>query len=187
MERFKLQVEAREVMKPNQLRRSGKVPGTLYGPGTESKSVQVVQKEFSRLPGAAYSQIIDLEGLEGTVKALIRHVQRKHLTNEILNIEFYRIAAERKLTVVVPLKYFGTSPAVQKGGLLVEMFQFAEVECLPDDIPDHLDVDISRIENIDGGIHFSQLTTPEGVKILNPAEELVARVVAKKGGSTTKA
>lgn len=182
MERFKLQLEAREGKKPNQLRRAGKVPGTLYGPGVESKSVQVCQKEFLRLPGAAYSQIIDLETPEGTVKALIRHVQRKHVNQDILNVEFYRIAAERKLTVVVPLKYVGSSPAVQKGGLLVEMFQFAEVECLPADIPDHLVVDISKIENIDAGIHFKELTTPNGVKILNPAEELVARVVAKKGG-----
>lgn len=184
MERIKLQLEARDTQKkPNQLRRVGKVPGTLYGPGSESKSFQVCQKEFSRLPGKAYSQIIDLETPDGTVKALIRHVQRKAVSAEILNVEFYKISTDRKLTVTVPLKYHGTSPAVQKGGLLVEMFQFSEVECLPADIPDHLDVDISKIENIDGGIHFSDLKTPEGVKILNPAEELVARVVAKKGGA----
>lgn len=182
MERFKLQLEAKEDKKPNQLRRVGKVPGTLYGPGAESKSYQMCQKEFSRLPGAAYSQIIDLETPDGSIKALIRHVQRKAVSNEILNVEFYKINDAKKLTVVVPLKYVGTSPAVQKGGLLVEMFQSAEVECLPANIPDHLVVDISTIENIDGGIHFSQLQTPEGVKILNPPEELVARVVAKKGG-----
>lgn len=181
MERFKLKLEARETqLKPNQLRRAGKVPGTLYGPGAESTSVQVCQKEFSRLPGAAFSQIVDLETAEGTIKALIRTVQRKAVNHELLNIEFYRVNPERKLTVVVPLKYIGISPAVQKGGQLVEIFHSAEVECLPGEIPEFLEVDVSKIENIDGGLHFSDLKTPDGVKILNPLEELVARVVAKK-------
>ena len=184
---IKLKLEAREVKKANQLRRDGKVPGTIYGPGAESMSVQVCQKEFSRLPGTAYSQILALETPTGTVRALIRHVQRKAVNHDLLNIEFYRVNAERKLTVVVPLRYVGISPAVQKGGQLMEIFHTAEVQCLPAAIPEFLEVDVTKIENIDGGIHFSDLSTPDGVAILNPMEELVARVVAKKGGTAAAA
>lgn len=186
MERFKLQLEARESKKPNQLRRVGKIPATLYGPDSKSATLQVNALDFTRLPAAAYSHVIELATPDGNVNALIRQVQRKHIDNEVLNIEFYRVANDRKLTVTVPLKFVGISPAVGKGGMLVEMFQDADLECLPSDIPDFIEVDISVIQDIDHGLHFSDLKLPGGVKVLNPAEELVARVIAKKGGGGSK-
>ncbi len=181
MERIVLKLEGREKRKPNQLRASGKIPSTLYGPETKSRSHQICKNTFTKLPAAAFSQVIELDTPEGQVKALIRNVQRKHLTSEVLNVEFYSVAANRKLTVTVPLKFVGSSPAVAKGGLLVEMHQTAELECLPGDIPEHIEVDVSKIVEIDQGIHFSQLHTGDAVKILNPHEELVARVIPKKG------
>lgn len=182
MEKFKLQLEAREEKKPNQLRRDGKIPATVYGPGSPSVNVQVNEREFTRLPSAAYSHIIELENGpdKKTVQAIIRHVQRKHLTHQVLNVEFYRIAADRKVTMNVPLRFIGESPAVALGGQLVEGFSEAEVECLPGDIPDFIEVDLAKILEVDEGIHFSELALPKGVTILNPPEELVARVVAKK-------
>ena len=182
MERITLKLDGREPKKPNQLRRCGNIPATVYGPEAKSASYQVCRDNFTRLPKAAFSQVIDLETPEGGIKALIRHVQRKHVSSEVLNVEFYRVASNRKLTVTVPLKFIGSSPAVAKGGLLVEMHKTATLECLPGDIPDNIEVDISKITEIEGGLHFSELTTVAAVKILNPAEELVARVVPKKGG-----
>lgn len=187
MERFKLELEAREDKKPNQLRRAGKIPATLYGPDAKSATLQISADSFTKLPAAAYSHVIELGTPEGPVNALIRQVQRKHVNHEVLNVEFYRVASNRKLTVTVPLKFIGVSPAVAKGGQLVEMFQTADLECLPGDIPDYIEVDISKIENIDDGVHFSNLTPPSGVKVLNPLEELVARVIAKKGGAAAAA
>lgn len=187
MERFKLKLEPKTHRTPNQARRDGKIPATVYGPGQPSTSAVVCEKEFSRLPAAAFSHILELETPDGSVNALIRHVQRKHTNNHVLNIEFYRVANDRKLTVTVPLKFKGVSPAVQKGGLFQEMRQQATIECFPGDIPDFLEVDISIIEEIDGGIHFSELKLPNGVKILDPNEELVGRVVAKKGGPSAAA
>ena len=183
MERITLKLEGREKnKKPNQLRRCGKIPATVYGPETKAESFQICSDNFTRLSAAAFSQVIELETPGGGVKALIRQVQRKHVTSEVLNVEFYQVASSRKLTVTVPLKFVGVSPAVQKGGLLVYLQQSAELECLPGDIPDNLEVDVSKIEEIEHGIHFSELKTPNGVKILNPHEELVARVVPKKKG-----
>lgn len=185
MEKFKLQLEAREEKKPNQLRRDGKIPATVYGPGSPSINVQVNEREFTRLPSAAYSHIIELEGGpdKKSVQAIIRHVQRKHLTHQVLNVEFYRVAADRKVTMSVPLRFVGESPAVAQGGQLIEGFSEAEVECLPGDIPDFIEVDLSKIVEVDEGIHFSELVLPKGVTILNPPEELVARVVAKKAAA----
>jgi len=181
MQKFKLKLEPRDSKTPNQLRRDGFIPATIYGPGKPSQSMQVCQKEFGKLPAAAYSHIIDLEGgKEGVQPAIIRHVQRRATTGELLNIEFFRTAADRKLTVTVPLKFIGSSPAVHAGGQLVEVYQEAEIECYPQDIPDHLVVDLERITEIEQGIHFGELDAGDKIKILNPSEEIIVRVVAKR-------
>lgn len=186
MEKFKLKLETRQGTKPNQLRAAGKIPGTLYGPGTPSENVQVDAREFSRLPVAAYSHVIELETGKGSVSALIRHVQRSHTSNEVLNIELYRVAADRKITVTVPLKFVGHSPAVALGGMVQENFTEAEIECLPGDIPDSIQVDMEMIKELDHGIHFGEIKLPKGVAILNPAEEVVVRVLPKKTDAADK-
>lgn len=187
MEKFKLKLEARETSKPNQLRRAGKIPATMYGKGQPSENYQLDAREFSRLPAAAYSHVIEFEGGKGNVSALIRHVQRNHTSKQVLNIELLRVAADRKLTVTVPLKFVGHTPAVALGGAIQENFSEAEIECFPGDIPDAIEVDMSLIQEIDGVVHFSQVTPPKGVTILNPAEEVVVRVVAKKADPADKA
>lgn len=187
MEKFKLKLEAREAKKPNQLRATGKIPATVYGKGQESENYQIDAREFSRLPAAAYSHIIDFESGKGNVSALIRHVQRDHTSKAVLNIELLRVAADRKLTMTVPLKFVGHAPAVALGGVVQENFSEAEIECLPGDIPDAVEVDMTLIKEIEEVIHFSQITAPKGVTILNPAEEVVVRVVAKKAEAGDKA
>jgi large subunit ribosomal protein L25 len=180
VEKFKLALATREETKPNALRRAGKIPGTIYGPGEASLSVEVDGREFGKLPAAAYSHIVELSMQKGSVPALIRNVQRDYVNGQVLNIEFYRIAKDRKLTVTVRLKFVGTSEAVTKGGVFQENYDEAHVECFPDDIPDFIEVDISKIVEVDTGIHFSQLPVPKGVTITNPPEEVVCRVITPK-------
>src|ERR1700722_3834831 len=130
MDKIKISVKQRETKKPGQLRRDGSVPATLYGPGQASESVQVDAKEFGRLPAAAYSHMIELDfGGKVPVNAIIRNVQRKSTNNHLLHVEFYRVRLDRKLTMTVPLKFVGTSPAVTtEGGQISENFQEVEVE-----------------------------------------------------------
>ncbi len=181
VEKFKLKLEPRQARTPNRLRQQGKIPATIYGRGVESRSVQVDAREFSRLPAAAFSHIIELVGEDdANLSALVRNVQRRSTTHEVLNIEFYRVQADRKLTVAVPLKFVGVSPAVKLGGQLIEFHHEAEVECLPADIPDSITVDLEQITELDQGIHFSDLKVPAGVEILNPAEEIVVRVATPR-------
>jgi len=184
VEKIKLAVAGREEKTPRQLRREAIIPATLYGPGQPSESVQIDAKEFSRLPKGAYSHMIELDMGKGKpVNAIIRNVQRRATTHEVLNVELYRVALDRKLTVTVPLKFIGVSTAVTiEGGQLIEVFQDAEIECLPGDIPDFIEADVSLITEIDQGLHFSDLKISDNIKILNPEDEVVARVVAKKSG-----
>jgi large subunit ribosomal protein L25 len=128
--------------------------------------------------------MIELETGKGKINAIIRDVQRRGTTHEVLNVELYRVALDRKLTVTVPLKFIGVSTAVTiEGGQLIEVFQDAEIECLPGDIPDFIEADVSLITEIDQGLHFGELKVSDKIKILNPEEEVVARVVAKKAAA----
>lgn len=180
MEKIKLAVKPREEKKPNLLRREGQIPATLYGPGQPSENVQVEAKEFSRLPAAAYSHMIELDIAGKSTNAIIRDVQRVSTNSNVLNVEFYRVRLDHKLTVTVPLKYIGASPAVVAGGQLVEIFQEVEIECLPNDIPDFVEVDLSQIIEIDTALHISDLKVSDKIEILVPQDEVVAKVITPR-------
>lgn len=187
VQKFKVAVAKREEKTPNQLRREGKVPATLYGPGQPSENVQVDAKEFGRLPSAAYSHMIELDmGAGKPINALIREVQRKSTVNELLNIEFYRVSLDKVLTVSVPLKFVGSAPAVVAGGQILEVFQEAEIECLPTDIPDFIEVDLAKLVELEDVVHFSELKVPNGVKLLHNPEEVVVKAITPRSAKEEK-
>jgi large subunit ribosomal protein L25 len=181
MEKIKLNVREREGKTPNLLRRESKLPATLYGPGEPSQSVQIDEKEFTRLPGAAYSHMIELDFGTGTpTNCVIRNVQRKAYTGKIMNVELYRVRLDRKISVTVPLKFIGTSEAVTLGAQLVEAYLEVDIECFPNDIPDAVEVDLTALKELDDAIHFSDLNVGEKVKILNPPDEVVAKAITPR-------
>ena len=182
MDKYLLSVATREEKTPNQLRREGIVPGTIYGPQFDSVNLQFCAKEFSRLPAAAFSHLVDLNYEDGKkVSVIIRKVQRKATTGQVLNVEFYKIKLDRKLTVSVPIKLKGTAPAVVKGAQLMEVSLTADVECFPGDIPDFIEGDLSKLKEADDIIHFQDLEIDEEkIRILNPAEGVVAKAMAPR-------
>lgn len=186
MEKIKLAVSKRETKTPNQLRRDGFIPGTLYGAGVESECIQVCAKEFSRLPQAAYSHMLELDYAGTPVNAIIRQVQRKSTTDSVVTVELYRVNLDKKISVTVPLKFVGACPAIHAGGVAVENFQEAELECLPGEIPDFVEVDMSMIETVESAIHFGQLKLSPSIKILNPHDEIIVKVIAPKAAPTPK-
>jgi large subunit ribosomal protein L25 len=177
MEKIKIKVQERVAGKPNQLRREKKIPATIYGQGEVSKNLQVDEKEFTHLPAAALSHIVELDYGNGKpTSALIKHVQRHAASNKILNVEFYKVRLDHKITIVVALKFVGAAGGVVKGGQLVESHMEAEIECLPNDIPDFIEVDLSKLEEIDDAIHFRDLVVSDKVKILNEPDDIVAKI-----------
>jgi len=184
MEKFTLNAQKREGKTPNQLRRDGIVPGTLYGPGFDAENVQFDAREFSRLPAAAFSHLVELDMKDGKpVAVIIRSVQRKSTTGHVLNVEFYRVNMQKKITVEVPIKFVGTSQAVVMGAQLVESEDTVEVECLPNDIPDFIECSIEPLAQIDDSIHFSDLKTSDNIKILNPLDGIIIKAVAPRAAS----
>ncbi|MBX9691728.1 MAG: 50S ribosomal protein L25 [Cyanobacteria bacterium] len=187
MEKFKLKASKREDKTPNQIRREGQVPATMYGPDVEPENIQFGEKEFSRLPDAAYSHLIELD-LDGKpVSVIIRHVQRKSTNERILNAQFYRVSQDKKLTVNVPIHLTGTAPAVVEGCQLFESNMEVEIECLPSNIPDFLVADISVLEKPDDVLHFGDLKISDSIRIVGPLDGVICKVVAPKASGDDKA
>ena len=166
---------------PNTIRREGSIPATIYGHGFSSESVQINAKEFSKVPHKAYSHINELE-VEGKEKfpVLIRNVQVHPIRDHVLNIEFYKIKSDEKIKVKVPLNYVGHSIAVTKGGVLIVTFNEVEIQCLPKDIPDSIDVDLAVIEEIGQAVHPKDLKISDSIQILTKPNEVLAKVEIAK-------
>lgn len=176
-----IKAKEKEKKNPNTIRLEGSIPATIYGHSIESRSVQINAKEFSKIPHRAYSHINELE-IEGKEKfpILIRNVQKDPVRDNVLNIEFYRINEKEKLKVRVPLKYVGHSEAVTKGGILIVSQNEIEIQCLPKDIPDFIETDLSTIVEIGQAIHAGDLKVESGIQILNKKEEVLVKVEVAK-------
>jgi large subunit ribosomal protein L25 len=176
-----IKAKEKENKTPNALRRDGFIPATVYGHSLKSFSVQVNAKEFSKIPHKAYSHINELE-LSGKDKfpVIIRNVHRDPVRDTYYNIEFYKINEKEKIKVKVALNYTGVSEAVVKGGILIVSQTEIEVQCLPMNIPDAIDVDLSVITEIGQVIHAGDLKVTDGIIVLAKKEEILVKVEVPK-------
>ena len=183
-----LKVEKRADKKPGAIRAAGDVPATLYGPEIEPQNIQLNAKEFSRVNYHDYTHLINLKDGSDEHEVLIKNIQRDFVTRDVLNIEFYKVKRGHKVTMKVELKFTGTSQAVKTGADLVTIHKEANIRCLPKDIPYFLEVDITKLENIDDQIAFSDLVFDrEKIELLEPAKEIVCKAEAKRVNVVEKA
>lgn len=167
-------------------RTEGKVPAVLYGKN-DPRAIQLEKKPIIDALNAAESNniLVDLE-VEGKKHlALIQDVQVDPLKDKVLHIDFNEVDEKRSIKAEVPLRGIGEPVGVVTGGgLLEQMIRSVSIECLPKDLPKHVDADISAI-NIGEYLHIKDIQAPEGVKILNQPE-LSAFVVHKPRVSSKK-
>ena len=175
-----IKAKTRESKTPNALRAEGNIPATIYGHGFKSISVQINAKEFSKIPHKAYSHINELNIDGEKFPILIRNVQVDPVRDTFLNIEFYKIKSDEKITVKVPLNYTGHSPAIVAGGILIVSHNEIEIQCLPKDIPDTIDVNLEEIKEIGQAIHSKDLKVSENIQILAKPEEVLVKVEIPK-------
>jgi large subunit ribosomal protein L25 len=148
------------------LRREGKLPGVFYGPKTNPIPLQVSTKELlGSVPELEGSHLIRMKSkfpiLEDKV-ALIKDVQFHPVTGEILHFDLYEVDLTQKILVKIPLHFVGKPKGVIQGGILQPILREIEVECLPMDIPEFLNVDVTSLE-IGHSFHVRDLQVPEGV------------------------
>jgi large subunit ribosomal protein L25 len=162
----------------NKLRSQGLLPAVVYGHGIESKSISVSEKEFAKLyQQAGESTLVSLNFDGAEKKVLINDVQYDPLTDKPVHIDFYEVRMDEKIKANVPLVFAGESAAVKaEGGILVRSIQEVEVEALPQDLPHHIEVDISKLATFEDHIRIKDLKVAGSAKILAEPEEIVASV-----------
>ncbi len=161
----------------------GKIPAVVYGAGMESVAVTVDPKVVTKIlhSESGHNTIFDLN-VEGAAlaKAMIVDWQHEPIKGRLLHIDFKRIAMDKAMRVSVPVLLTGTAAGVKTaGGVLDQVLREVEIECLPADIPDHLDVDVSGLEMY-GAIHISDLPQMGSIKYLGEPTALVAHVTEIK-------
>ena len=108
---------------------------------------------------------------------MVREVQREPRSGQILHVDLYQIRMEEKLKVDVPIILTGEAPALKlKENFLSHELDSLSVECLPDDIPSHIEVDVTILEETDQSIHVQDIVLGEEITVLNSPEQLVAKI-----------
>jgi len=161
------------------LRAQGSIPATIYGKGIEPASLSVVWLDFHKVyQQAGETTLINLSvDNAAPYPVLIKNVQISPDKEEYLNIDFYKIRAGEKLRVTVPLQFTGEAPAVKDfGGIVVTNKNEIEVECLPQDLPHEILVDLSKLANIDDAVLVKDLQVGSAVEILDNLEDSVVVV-----------
>jgi large subunit ribosomal protein L25 len=186
MARRELSVEPREVLgkKVAALRRSGVLPGNVYGRGLESVSVQIATESFeSTLKTLVANEVIDLKlkGERGTRPVVIHRVQRHPLGKGILHAEFYQVSLREKMRAEVPVVLVGKSDAVETyNGILLQESETVHVEALPLDLPSSVELDVSALAELDTSLHVRDLVFPGNVTVLSDPDVVVARVASPR-------
>lgn len=181
-EKIKLTVEKRKVTgrKVKALRQQGILPANIYGKKEKSLAVQLEAKSF--LPvfkEAGETSLIELKVADEKEArpVLIHNVQFHPVEETPLHVDFYQVDLKEKVTTKVPVELIGESPAIKdKIGILIQPLSEVEVEALPADLPEKIEVDISGLKAVDETVIVGSVKVPEGVKILTDEKEVLVKI-----------
>lgn len=181
----KLEIRPRTVLGKHvgALRREGRLPGVIFGGHADSTPVDTDAHAFElafRRWGT--TTLLSLTGLGSEVSALVNGVSRNPRTGKLVHVDFVRVSLTEKTHADVPLHFGGESPAVKThGAVLVHGLEHVRVEAFPQDMPHRLEVDLSKIEQVDDTVHVRDLVVDTSkVLILNDADEMIAKAVAAR-------
>jgi large subunit ribosomal protein L25 len=158
------------------LRREGKLPAVIYGRHTEPVNINLDAHSASLALGRLTSSslvTIKLDGKE--YPALVREKQRDYIKNRLLHVDFLAVSLDEKIRTYVSVNFIGVSTAVKDfNAVLVKNLEQLEVECLPTDLPERIDVDISALTRPGEGIRVREVNVSDNIRILNDPETMVA-------------
>ncbi|MDO8452123.1 MAG: 50S ribosomal protein L25 [bacterium] len=177
-----LESEKREVFgrKLKALRRTGVVPANVYGKMTPSTSIQVNLKGFMKVfEEAGETGLVDLKVGKESKPVLIHNVQRNPVTDIPVHVDFLQVDLKQKVTVMVPLEFIGEAVAEKEEiGIVVRQLNEIEVEALPTELPESIEVDLSGLAQVDDAIKVSDLKVDTSkVEVKTDPEQIVAAVV----------
>ena len=183
MEEIALKVEPRDGRgkgPSRRLRRDGKVPGVFYGPKSAAVALAIDGKEFTtRVANLEGSHLIRFDSARAELRqkvALMREVQTHPVSGAILHVDFYEVDLTQRLQVTVPLHFVGKPVGAADGGILQPVIREIEVECLPTDIPQFIEVDVSHLA-IHDAVHLAELQLPPNVTPIFETNDAVVTVL----------
>jgi large subunit ribosomal protein L25 len=160
------------------LRAAGRVPAVFYGHDTETVSLSVDSRELTHLlhVNSGTNLLVDLV-IDGTAHmAIAREIQRDHIRSTYKHVDFLAVSRTEKITVSVEIRELGEPVGVKAGGVIEHHLREIEIECLPQDVPDALDVDVTPLE-LGDMIHVRDIVAPAGITIVSNPEDAVLSVI----------
>lgn len=166
------------------LRQKGFVPAVFYGRSAANILLAVKNEELVKLhqdkKDHAFIKLIIDDGKTKTEKlSLIKELQVQPLTGKFYHADFYEVDMKSKLTFEVSLKFVGKAVGVENGGEMQHIKRTVKVSCLPDKLPDHIEIDVSTLD-IGDSIKVREIKLAEGIALLDPADAAVVAVAAVK-------
>jgi len=166
------------------VRVAGKIPAVVYGAGRESVAVELDPKQILRIlhSESGHNTIFDVDiAGQGLAKVMIVDWQYEPIRDSLLHIDLKRIAMDKAMKASVPVRLIGIPAGVKlEGGMLDQVLREVEIECLPAEIPSHIDVDVTGLA-LFGAIRVSDLPHSGSIKFLDAEDATIAHVVAIKG------
>lgn len=157
--------------------------GIVYGQGSENVNIKIKLNDFIKIyEQAGESNLIelDVEGV-GKIPVLIKEFQKDPIKGFFIHVDFYKVDMAKEVHAEVPIKFVGESKAVKElGGMLIKNIDSLDVECLPKDLVDHINIDISVLVELGDLIQVKDIKVPAGLKILNNADDAVISVTEPK-------
>ncbi len=175
-----LQATKRAGEKTDSVRASGRIPAVFYGFGKESTPVSVPSMDFIKLfKQAGETTAITLDLGSEKVPTLIHDIQRDPVTGEPTHVDFLVVDMNKEVEVAVPIEFTGLAEAEKSGiGVVMKVMHEVEVRALPANLPHSIVVDITGLATLHDIIHLKDLTLPNGVSLVDDADEVVASVSA---------
>lgn len=180
---LKAQLRGQADGQPKSIRANGFIPAIIYGFGATNKNIKVKKHDFEKAFAVAGEfNLVDLSiDADQAAKVIVKDVQRDGLTNNVIHIDFYQVDMTKKIFAEIPLSFVGEAKAVKDlGGTLVKNMDAVKVNCLPGDLVNHIEVDISKLEVFDQFIRLHDLILPSGIELASATNEAVVGVVETK-------
>jgi large subunit ribosomal protein L25 len=165
------------------MRAEGVVPAEIYGHKATNQSIEFSEKEFTKIISSSKGENIffalNIEGAQtdGPVLAVVKEIQYDKVSNSVLHADFHQVNMKEKIKIKVPVRLLNgdTCDGVKEGGVLQIVLRTVEVQCLPTEVPESIQIDAAHMA-IGDSIHVSELKLPEGVKAVQSADSVVVSV-----------
>ena len=172
---FKLNLEPRSKTgnaAARKLRRDGKIPVNYYYGGEENQNMSIDKKILHKAVQSG-QQVFELELDENTIYVTVKEAQYHPVTEEIIHLDLLRVRRDVKMKFSIPLNLVGDSVGAIEGGIVSQSANAIDIECLPTDVPDSIDVDITSLE-LNGTVFANDIVLPDDTELLSPEDTTIA-------------